>query len=65
MIYSAGFALTFNRFVGLGEDPQVLAVRAPALFTVSGHNLGHIKLANRIVLVDCRYIPSCDKRSSP
>lgn len=24
-----------GRFVGLGEDPQVLAIRAPALFSVS------------------------------
>jgi hypothetical protein len=24
-----------SRFVGLGEDPQVLAIRAPALFGVS------------------------------
>jgi hypothetical protein len=29
-------------FVGLGEDPQVLAERAPALFGVSCHSSGQL-----------------------
>ena len=55
-----------TRFVGLGEDPGVLAIRAPALFGVSqfivllSFDIGvHIHS-----LDDCRRVSRCCERSA-
>jgi hypothetical protein len=50
-----------HRFVGLGEDPQVLAVRAPALFAVCGFCLctGRNFLDSQLRLAYCTNVPGC------
>lgn len=53
--------IIISRFVGLAEDPQVLAARAPELF---GVRLGPIviRFIFTVALDDCRTIPRCRAR---
>ncbi len=55
-----------TRFVGLGEDPGVLAIRAPALFGVSQFiDLHPFDIGVHIYsLDDCRRVSRCCERSA-